>query len=497
MKAQLIRLQTLAAFASLLAVPLRALAEQAPASATPAASHGAPAPSADAKDEARRRFDRGLTLYNAGDLTGALAEFRVAYKLTQHPVVLYNLALVHASLGHAADAVDAFEKLRAAGLAALGPERAERARTVYEDQLQRVGTLQIETNVARASIQIDSVDVAKTPAPPLRVTAGTHLVSISAAAHEPRHMSVTVAGRAVEVLEVKLVPLGDAVARLKPVSRVQDVEMRANGELVGRTPFTSELALKPGVYELEFQRAGYVPVRRRVSLEPGSTSGLEVMMVPSDAGLAAGGVLSLSLSEERAVVTVNGEPRLDHTLGLRLPLGRHAIRVQRAGFFDVQRDITVLPGQQSVDVTLLPTADYLNDYVTRASTQRTWSYLTLGTGALLTAGSGAFLLWNQGQKNEAESEFDAFADGVEAEGGCTDSCEQTLGILVDELESRRDRDVYGFVGVGVGAATLAVGALLYVFGADPHRYDPKPESNVFGSLGLRVMPAGVELSSVF
>ncbi len=495
MKTQLVHLHTLAACASLLAAPARVLSQPAANSAATAVPVRA-----DTKDEARRRFDRGLTLYNAGDLDGALAEFRVTYKLTRHPVVLYNLALVYAALGKAADAVDAFEKLRAAGPAAIGAERAERARIVYEDQLERVGTLQIKADVPRASVQIDSVDVAKTPAPPLRVTAGTHLVSVSATAHEPRHLSVTIAGRAVEVLDVKLVPLADAVARLKPVTRVPDVEVRANGELIGRTPFTSELTLKPGVYELEFQRAGYVPVRRRVSLEPGSVSGLDVAMVPSDAGLAAGGVLSLSLSEERAVVTVDGQPRLDHTLGLRLPVGRHSIRIQRAGFFDVQRDVTIRPGPQSLDVSLLPTADHLNHYVDRANTQRTWSYLALGAGALITAGSGAFLLWNQAQKNDAEREFDAFANRVAAQPGgrcATDACQETLGILVDELASRRDRDVYGFVGVGVGAATLTVGALLYVLGADPGRYDPKPESDVFGTLRFGVRPAGFAISGVF
>ncbi|HEX5100035.1 MAG TPA: PEGA domain-containing protein, partial [Polyangiaceae bacterium] len=246
-----------------------------------AAADAAGTSSQAVKDEARRRFDRGLALYNAGDLNGALAEFRHAYRLTAHPVVLYNLALVHAGLGHAAEAVDALEKLQnPAAQSELGADRAERARKVLEEQLLRVGSLEIKTDVLRAQVQIDSIDVAKTPSPPLRVTAGTHVVSLSAPQHEPRHVQVTVAGRAVEVLEIQLTPLEAALAHLTPASSVPDVEVRANGELVGKTPFGSDLAFRPGSYELEFSRAGYVPVRRSVTLDPGSVGRIDAAMVP-------------------------------------------------------------------------------------------------------------------------------------------------------------------------------------------------------------------------
>jgi hypothetical protein len=469
---------------------------------SPAAKTGvAPTSSVSTRDEARRRFDRGLSLYNAGDLNGALAEFRHAYRLTAHPVVLYNLALVHAGLGHAAEAVDALEKLQSPNARAeLGPERAERARKVYEEQRLSVGSLEIKTNVERAQIQIDSIDVAKTPAPPLRVTAGTHVVSLSAPRHEPRHVKVTVAGRALEVLEVTLTPLEEALAHLTPASSVPDVEVRANGELVGHTPFASDLAFRPGTYELEFTRPGYVPVRRQLTLDPGSTGHLEIAMVPSDAGLAAGGTLAFSLSETNAVVTVDGQARLDHTLGLRLPLGRHSLRIQRAGFFDVEREVWVRSGHQALDVTLLPTPAYLADYVAGAKRQRLWSTVALGGGALVTGASVGFLIWNQGEKNEAERAFDDYADEVanSKTGECTsDTCANELDLLVDELDARRQRDVFGWVGVGVGALAIGTGVFLFVTGPDPGRYDPKKESDVFGRLVFRVRGTRFEASGAF
>ena len=129
-----------------------ALASLLPAAA--AAQEASPAQIvASAKIEARQRFDRGLALYNQGDLNGALAEFRLAYRLTSHPVVLYNLALVYAGLGQAAEALEALEKLQTpANAGELGAERAERARRVLEEQLMRVGTLEIKSNVFRTQV---------------------------------------------------------------------------------------------------------------------------------------------------------------------------------------------------------------------------------------------------------------------------------------------------------------------------------------------------------
>lgn len=457
--------------------------------------------SAENKDEARRRFDRGLALYNDGDLSGALVEFKLAYKLTSHPVVLYNLALVHAALGNAAEAVESLERLQSPEAAAqLGEQRVERARRVLQEQLLRVGTLEVKTNVPRTLVQVDSIDVARTPAEPVRITAGTHVVSLSAAQHEPRRLSVTVAGRAREVLEVELTPVEEALAHLTADTPVPEVEVRANGQLLGRTPFASDLAFKPGSYELEFSRQGYVPVRRHIMLHAGSVGHVDVPMVPSDAGLATGGLLEFSLSESDTVVTVDGQPRLDHTRGLRLPLGRHALRIQRAGFFDVEREVWVRPGRQTIDARLLPTPLYLRDYVESARSQRFWSYLSMGTGALVAAGGAGFLLWNQGQKNEAQREFDAYADAVASSesGECDDAaCEQELGVLVDELDARRQRDVFGWAGVAVGAAALGAGVVLYLKSPDPYRYEPRPESDVFAKLKLRLAGPSLSLHGEF
>lgn len=450
------------------------------------------------KEEARQRFDRGLSLYNSGDNMGALAEFERAYELTRHPIVLYNVALVYANLGQAAKAVEALEKLKDRGFADLGPERAARAQQVYQDVLQRVGLLEIKTNVERATVQIDNVDVAQTPTAPLRVTAGSHLVSVLSTGYEPRRMSVSVAGQARQELNVALVPLEQAVAHLTITTDVPDVEVLAGAQSLGKTPFASQVAFKPGVYDLVFRRPGYVTLRRRVTAYAGSQGQLHVTMTASDAGLLQGAKLFVKVSEPNAVVSVDGKPRLDHARGLPLPIGRHQLKVERAGFFDLKRELIVQPGTNELDVALLPTADYLGDYVARARAQRTWSYIALGAGALTAGAGGVYLIWNQGQKNDAEESFDQLATEIESSpsGTCQGSQCDRLELLLDDLDSKRGRDLYGWLAVGIGGAAVGTGVLLYALGDDPSRYEPNPESDVFGSLGLDLLRVYVGLQSL-
>src|SRR5262249_25485148 len=157
-------------------------------------------------------------------------------------------------------------------------------------------------------------------------------------------------------------------------------------------------------------------------------------------------------------------------------------------------------GQHAIDVTLLPTPAYLADYVSSAKRQRLWSYVALGSGAVVTAASVGFLIWNQGQKNQAEQDFDDYATQVgNSPTGMWDSdaCEEQLSILVDELDARRQRDAYGWVGVGVGALALGTGVFLYATGSDPGRYDPKPDSDVFGHLAFGVRGSRLEFCGRF
>src|SRR5690606_38006745 len=333
---------------------------------------------------------------------GALAELQRAHAIVAHPLVLYNIALVQARLGHVVESLEALEHLERSGLASLAPERQQRARELRATLSERVGSIRIETDVENALIQVDGVDVGRTPSPPIRVAAGVHLVSVSAQGYEPRRFRTLVAGKATEVIELALVPLQQPLSRLEVITNVPDVQVRANGELLGQTPLETPFSLKPGEYALELVRDGYAPWQRRVSLQPGQAQRVALVMEPLGPDRSRGGRLSLTVSEPDAVVVVDGRPQAHLARGIFLPAGRHTVRVQRAGFFDVERSISIRTGLNPIDVRLVPTADYLADYTSRARAFRTWGYVSLAAGGILAAGSGVFLSWNQREIDEAE-----------------------------------------------------------------------------------------------
>jgi hypothetical protein len=111
-----------------------------------------------------------------------------------------------------------------------------------------------------------------------------------------------------------------------------------------------------------------------------------------------------------------------------------------------------------------------------------------------------FLIWNQAEKDAANAKFDDFAEEVASgpSGSCSDeTCAQRVRLYAQERDEVTSRDVYGWVGVGVGTAVAALGAGLLIWGDDPHRYSPREESDVFGSLRLDVGLRDATLSGHF
>jgi tetratricopeptide (TPR) repeat protein len=146
-----------------------------------------------AKAEAAERFERGLKLFNAGDNAGALAEFKRIEEILPNAVVQYNLGLVYAAMGRSVEAVDALGAAIARG--GLSESDLARAEQELREQKARVGRLMVTTEPAAALIEVDGVQVAKTPlSSPIRVSQGTHIVGAVAPGFAPARKEVVVAG---------------------------------------------------------------------------------------------------------------------------------------------------------------------------------------------------------------------------------------------------------------------------------------------------------------
>lgn len=446
------------------------------------------APTEAGREEARERFDRGLRLFNQQDNEGALAEFTRAYQLVPHAMVLYNIGLVHAARGRPVDAVEAFDRLLQAPTG-IDAEKLGRVRLERERQAALIGELEIVTSVAGALIELDGVEAGRTPlTKPLRVASGTHVVGVIAQGYAPLRKRVAVASATKTPLAFELVPQEVQLAHLEIRTRVPKLQVFVDGEQVGQTPLPASLALAPGDCKVELRRDGYTSALRTITLGPGATGMLELdPAIDAEALRSNGGDLDLAISESGAVVFIDGESRGPYVSPLRLPPGEHVVRVERGEFFPVERKVEVpVRSRALVRIELEPTPEKRTRYRNAATAQRTWGYVTLGAGALIAAGGTGFLIWNAGDVSEKEDEFEAEADRNSPGGECdpqvsqTDACLVALDNALTNLEDARGREVYGWIGVGVGAAALGTGVVLLLTGNDPDRYEPKAESDVFG-----------------
>ena len=106
------------------------------------------------------------------------------------------------------------------------------------------------------------------------------------------------------------------------------------------------------------------------------------------------------------------------------------------------------------------------------------------------AGGVTFLLLNKSDQSKKEDAFQAQLARHATGGECDvttqvpPDCENGVQITLDALSSSRSREKYGWITAGVGAAGLGLGIVLLLTNDDPNRYEPKPESDVFGRLEL-------------
>ncbi len=441
--------------------------------------------------EARERFDRALKLFNSGDDGGALAEFERAYAIVPHPLVLFNIAGVYAAMGRAVEATEAYDKLLS-DPGTLAAAQVSEAKTRRAEQAARIAQIDVKANVEGASIEIDGVERAKSPSGPIRVTSGTHRVVVIAPGHSPARKEVSVAGGRSASVAVTLQPLDGRLGRIAIQSDVPDMEVFVDGVASGKTPLLGSVPAAPGQHQIELRRPGYRTEKQTVQLGDGASIDLKFAPVP-DPAQPARGALAMRLAESEAVVFLNGAPRGPYSRPITLPAGKHRLRVERSGFFPFERDVVVpATGTETVSVDLEPTPDFRADYRESALDRRLVGWIVVGAGGAVVLGSAGFLIWNQGRLNDAQDLHDKNVALLEPGAPCdksdpdpTVNCagvESAALAALDDKDKAASRSIVGWSALGVGAIGAGVGAVLLLTNDDPDRYEPRPESDVFGKL---------------
>ena len=363
-------------------------------------------PDREAVEAARTHFDRGLELFNEGRHDAALAEFSRAYEIAPAPPVLFNIARVHAALGHAVEATDTYERyLREAG-DSLAAGRRREVQSDLDRQRARIARLTVRTSVEGAVISVDGVDVATAPLPePLRLSAGEHTIGARGAGHDASRRRVRLAGGDEQTLVFELAPIVSAQGTLRIASTVPDVAVELDGRLVGRTPLNATIPASEGEHILVARRAGYRDRRIPIELEGGAERVVDLEMeADADADASAVGSLRLHLPDAPAIVHVDGRPTIPSAAGLRLPAGRHRLELEVAER-EPHSTLVEVPAGQSVDVspelTWTPEARALR--VSAAERRRTTGVLLTVAGGLALIGGGTALIWNEGRIDDTDA----------------------------------------------------------------------------------------------
>lgn len=436
-----------------------------------------------AKQEARERFDQGLKLFNEGNNAAALAEFERAYAVVPNATVLLNIALVHAAMDRPVEAVDALERVLEHP-SELSSDDVARAAQLRSEQLRRVASVTIDLEQAGAAIEVDGVQVGKTPlGGPLRVAAGRHVFAVVLTGYHPVHQEVTIAGGETRRLELDLVALERRSAALAIHSALTGATVWVDAKKLAVTPLQAELSVAPGVHQVELQRPCYRTARATIELAAGTSGELTLEPEIDTASLGqCGGRLALSIANGAAAVEIDGRSQPVGQTAFELPQGDHRVRVTRAGHLPFDASVSI-PAQRTTHlaVKLEPTADVLAVARHRTRRQRVVGLSALGLGAVAVGAGAAFLVKNGEQIQEAEDDIDAF--NLEARDGGGGRCDALSGLSAGELaacEAERDelngtlddrqrQSALGYVGVGVGGALVVTGAALVLFNKSPAR----------------------------
>ena len=456
--------------------------------AEPKAAPGAAPPKSEAdaiKAQAAQRFDRGLQLFNEGDNAGALAEFKQTYALLPNPIVLYNIGLVYAAMGRSVDAVDALTPV--VDSATLSPAQREQAQKSLDDQRQRIGRVSVSSVPEGARIDVDGVEVARTPlTAPLRVTEGSHVIGAVAEGYAHARKEIIVAGNADAAVTFELV-LGSAKrpANLTIRSRTADADIVVDDKAIGKTPLSTSVSVPAGKHSVELRRPGYHSSRQDVEVGEGATGEVSLDLDVDDKALLRDGAdLSIEAREPNVDLTIDDEHRGVYRQALRLPKGVHHLRMQVAGYLPLEQDVVLYSGKPTVLMPYFqPTPETRQAHDSNVRWHRTLGWIGIGTGAAITGVGVALAAIGGSEKSKATQEFDDAEQDVEKKTGICDStmdidlrpCDERVLDAQSRVDKARTKQTIGFVGIGAGVAVLATGVVILLTGESSHRFDP-PQS---------------------
>lgn len=300
---------------------------------------------ADRKAQARAAFEQGITLFDRGEYSAALADFMRSRALFPTRTATINAAVCMRKEGRYDEALDLVEELLRT-FPNLPPTDRAFADTARAELRPLVGGLDIEGEPG-ATIMVDGRERGLVPtSSPVRVSAGVHVVHVYKAGFLPLERRVDVAGRQTVVLDANLAPLASSGELVVTDAGDRALEVLVDGVVVGKTPFSGRIATgRHAVFLRGEGDLGTAPVD--VSVDPRSSARLRLSAEHLDSSLR---VMPIPAN---ALVSIDGVTVGSGVWEGRLRAGAHRIELAADGFLSAVRQPTLASGErQSLSVTL-------------------------------------------------------------------------------------------------------------------------------------------------
>lgn len=292
------------------------------------------AQSGDTADEAELQFELGARDYQSGDFLRALEHFLVSNRLSPNHNVAFNIARTYEKLSRFPEAYRYYQQaLRGTW---SEEDRAELLRAVA--LLEKfVVVLDVKTAPEGAILYVDRVELGPRGEAPrkLGLSPGKYTIIARKQGYEEAH---------VEIPALSLGERKEIALTLKPLLGTVVVTganlegARVSTDLAGsgyECTAPCELSLPPGAVTIRVERPGFRKVESVVEVQPEHRHRVLASLEPST------GALVVRADEVGALVEVDEKPVGFTPALIKVPVGKHSVRVVHPGSVPYEREITI------------------------------------------------------------------------------------------------------------------------------------------------------------
>ena len=223
---------------------------------------------AQAHERSRQFFERGIHLFQHGNVVGALAEFEAGYQIHPNSAALQNIALCQKALFRYREAKATLELLLARHEHEMTSTDIKTIRSVSDELAALIGVVRITVKPLAAKVSIDDTIFSVSDLEqPIELDVGEHRLRVEAEGYETVSRTLTVSGGTGNLpITVTLNATHGFLTVLTPNDHTA---IAVDGRAVAFESYRG--IVLPGRHVIQIYRSGFEPYEAVVELEAGQS----------------------------------------------------------------------------------------------------------------------------------------------------------------------------------------------------------------------------------